>query len=124
MTTDIEGLKALLEKATPGPWKVADKVATVGGDRYLVITHPAGWVSLIMEGDDGRDEADAVLIVAAVNALPDLLATITALEDKLAGCVEALEEIATYPGPNADDAAHNKADFARAALSNLQGEKE
>jgi len=50
------------------------------------------------------DEADAVLIVAAVNSLPDLLGEIERLRAAMAGAVCALDHCASAPGVNVHDA--------------------
>ena len=68
MTDPIANLRALLEKATPGPWK-----ACRIGEEYrhggAVCTGDAQIVDWVRSGKN-----DQALIVAAVNALPKLLA--------------------------------------------------
>jgi hypothetical protein len=104
MTTDVDTLVArltgLLERTTPGPW-------TVGED---------GWVHAPMNGaDDVWDVAapleacgegpapdfdtphNAALIAAAVNALPDLLAERTRLQQRVAVLEQALTALCDAP---------------------------
>jgi hypothetical protein len=88
-------LRLLLREATPGPWTDHwDDVADMPDDDQAVIRAPQGTgpfdgvvVGLIWY--DGQNVAvqrkDAALIVAAVNALPSLLAI-----------AEAAEELAFY----------------------------
>lgn len=88
--TRLAELRALLAKATPGPWKVADcgyRLPMDGGRACGVVSEierPTAWSSKPVPMDvmtsDARDECghpvtkiNASLIVAAVNALPELL---------------------------------------------------
>jgi len=87
MTDICERLRELLAKATPGPWAVDgpphNQIVWSGpDDRVCFMTHSDG-------ADVERDKATAALIVEAVNALPDLLATIESLRAELA---EVLKE--------------------------------
>jgi len=72
---DIAALKALLEAATPTPWQLeADSefgyvYARRGREMLLAIQ-----VAVCEEGPEADHEANVTLIVAAVNALPELLA--------------------------------------------------
>lgn len=59
----IAQLRELLAKATPGKWELEH------GDIWVEKPEPVGYVPLAME----HTPADAALIVAAVNALPELL---------------------------------------------------
>lgn len=75
MTPNIDEIRALLEKATKGPWEARFRFGqktTVGGRQRFPIcdtgTAPHG------EANVRREEANAALIVALVNATPDLLA--------------------------------------------------
>lgn len=78
---DLDELMRLREAATTGPWKV-EEVSHVINDTV--------WFSEIIKTDDGRiDEkivnqgagkADAAYIVAACNAVPELVARIRELE--------------------------------------------
>lgn len=76
-TPPIDELKAMLAKATALPWLVkADAGLKVGGPikandkRDVVCLFPL----LPRETETGTNEQNAALIVAAVNALPSLLA--------------------------------------------------
>ncbi len=81
--TDIEKLRELLAAATPGPWK------HIPGKRMVFVVAPECHVYSNRDNDDGegpyhpntikRWNADAALIVAAVNALPAMCNEIDAL---------------------------------------------
>lgn len=83
MTIDIKELERLLAEATPEPWQVEqslnekDYVRIIGGidgDAYDDGS-PRGICTHVVDVLDNNDEqANAALIVAAVNALPELLA--------------------------------------------------
>jgi hypothetical protein len=64
-------LRALLDKATPGPWEVDAEPRQISGDD--------GRSHVTDTSESVNDYADAALIVAAVNALPDLLHAIETL---------------------------------------------
>lgn len=64
-TPDHAELRRLLDKATPGPW-VAEGSQVWGPDGVLV--------AAVREHSTIVDRPDALIIAAAVNALPDLLA--------------------------------------------------
>ena len=92
-----EALWALLAEATPGAVGRAASITHAGQDTIVATVEP-----------DAEGLADVVLIVTAVNALPDLLAV-----------VEAADKVVRRPGANrrfADDWAH-----LRAALERLEG---
>ena len=107
----MEDLKKLLAAATPGPWKIErGKRCIQGPDTRdgdpLVLTSMMGgatkWshspyseycVPGMKEGD-----ANAALIVAAVNALPELLAKVKRLEAAL----RPFAEIAQYDIGNSE----------------------
>lgn len=70
MTPDIEELQKLLDDKSGGLWEVEQ------WDAGLSVSNPFG---PLVDADDGAvptfmRAADAVLIVAAINALPSLLA--------------------------------------------------
>jgi hypothetical protein len=88
--TTLESLDRLLEKATPGPWDVGSACE----QNYIYGTGPKGWAHLAciaghsdrpedMALDQEQGEANAALIVAAVNALPSLIKRIRDLEEGL-----------------------------------------
>lgn len=75
---DIKGMRALLERAAKGPWttnfRFGRKTTINGRQRFIIAdtgTAPHG------EANVRREEANAELIVAAVNALPALLDSLT-----------------------------------------------
>lgn len=94
----IEELRALLAKATPGPWRLRltdlerPDYAEIDGDRHGALAT----VVYRMEDDkrfgknSPENEANAALIVAAINALPALLDRLEKAEGELA---EAREDV-------------------------------
>lgn len=66
MTTDTDALRKALAAATPGPWEH-------DGGWTVTAPSPEGWEGPYMVTMTDQCRADAALIVAAVNALPDLL---------------------------------------------------
>lgn len=79
---NTEDLKKLLAEATPGPWKVCP-----GKNAVWVTANDCHVYSNVDKADSPhhpdtiqRWKADAALIVAAVNALPELLARVKRLE--------------------------------------------
>ncbi len=60
--TDIDALQKLLDEATPGPWEANE--GRLGVHSIAVTDY---------EIAEQVDETDAALIVAAVNALPELI---------------------------------------------------
>lgn len=73
-------LKRLLAEATPGPWQAyADhplhRRPFVGANGFAV---GSVYVAVTARDSEGIGLADAALIAAAVNALPDLLAVVAA----------------------------------------------
>lgn len=71
MPIDLEKLERLHKAATPGPWEVRKDKENWRGARYEVETHkgrPVGYVC------NWNSKVDAAYIVAACNALPDLIA--------------------------------------------------
>ena len=82
---DLDALAALLDKATPGLWRVD----CVGEDEEMVMRTIHGKpsaggseVCIVTTGsyDDATEAKNAALIVAAVNALPALIARVRELE--------------------------------------------
>ena len=102
--TDTNELRKLLEKATPGPWRV---LFAGGGDAWQVVGWNARREAFDHEAFDGSacgeyaqscTEPTRDLIVAAVNALPALLdeldaarARVADLRDMLARLCAAVE---------------------------------
>ena len=91
--TDLSKLKELLGKATPGKWACGagrGKAALVtDGNMQHLISHPV-------------KEADAALIVAAVNALPELIAEVEGLRAKLNSAIDDLRSSGCWACENAD----------------------
>lgn len=78
MTATHDALRAMLEKATPGPWEwhmTPFDCDLLGAGGRTVLTSIQSAVSV--------NEADAEMIVAAVNSLPALLAENEALREAL-----------------------------------------
>ena len=86
MTTTLDGeneaeLRALLAKATPGPWAIERQELDADfsdEDQEQAFPERVGplWLAPGMSGDEPPQiEADVALVVAAVNALPSLLAS-------------------------------------------------
>ena len=104
-------LEKLLAEATPGPWRVSPQrsTATEGGqpspyNGFLKMTSDS-WDG----SDNGSSEANAALICAAVNALPELLAERDRLREAL---VQADLKIRSFPRADQSDV-----EFIRAALN-------
>jgi hypothetical protein len=98
MTPNLEAtLRAALERATPLPWYTLDPPWLPGGEETSILAespdpHVARFICdfdlWALDDDDRKSEnpdADAALIVAAVNALPTLLDTLTALRAQVEG---------------------------------------
>lgn len=114
---DLEGLRALLEKATPGPWAPCHHLKSpkddascpcgyrggVWGNDGEVVVFEMGSTAdqdgdyLLPVADRATQLADAALIVAAVNALPTLLAELTALRSAAQPAAERWQPIETAP---------------------------
>ena len=82
VTAAIERLKGLLEKATPGPWTLecgdhSHRYVCVTGENEQTVHYKYGSGT---KASADQDEANAALIVAAVNALPKLLSIIARSE--------------------------------------------
>ena len=82
---DLTELRRLLEGGTPRPWERVSAGEVSGGDRLLDDVISAGPVSCMSYCYGGSSavemtDADSALIVAAVNALPALVAAAEALD--------------------------------------------
>ena len=77
MTMTTKELLALVGKATPGPWRAEIRLAGYAPVGYGILG--TGPVAKTFCADEVEDEANAALIVAAVNALPALCAEVEAL---------------------------------------------
>ena len=72
---DLDHLATLLAAATPGPWEAHRYDADDGDINWQVQQERGGTVLCnICQSDTSRNRFDAALIVAAVNALPTLIA--------------------------------------------------
>jgi hypothetical protein len=71
MTHSIQHLRDLLGKATPGPWQRGPAAHQIDGPGGLQIAATTSW----------KNAADRELIVAAINAMPALLAIAEAAND-------------------------------------------
>jgi hypothetical protein len=76
----IAELRALLEKATPGP--LVSVTSGFGETYYIVCRDVPGHIHqvCVMEPNAPKGEEDAALIVAAINTLPTLLSSYEALQ--------------------------------------------
>jgi hypothetical protein len=125
---DVDALDAARAAATPGPWSIDAKGWIDAGD-YATVIGPAdvdcmsycyGGTSRI-EGDNLP--ADAALIVAAVNALPELLAEVRrgrALREALEGLAKELDQELADRGILLDRVIR-PGDRLRAALAAVDG---
>ena len=100
-------LEGLLAKATKGPWKqhLVDDTTIMAGDFEIGSTWPEGGADADLDFNSPTElhEANAALIVAAVNALPELIATIrrlTAEKAKAEGELAWTGEV--HPATNAE----------------------
>ena len=108
MTIDLDVLEGLAQAATPGPWGVEDPM-----DHCLtVVANPSDpvydwkWIATCDWPDEddhlvtsSEVKTNAALIVAAVNALPDLIAAARE-RDRLRGRLAILEEERKREGVN------------------------
>lgn len=86
---DISALRALAEKATPGPWRqhlVDDTVVIDATGEVIAETFPDGGVDddIDFATDTEQREANAAFIAAARDALPRACATIEAQAKEIA----------------------------------------
>lgn len=80
MTDIIQELRSLIEKATPGPW--VDQAGSTSGRAIVSPEAPKVRRNVAAIGGDRRD-ANAALIVAAINHLPALLDRLEAAERRV-----------------------------------------
>ena len=99
-------LNALLDAATPGPWNVQNTTACYdviqGGDRTTDSRYIA-MMGVDYDPNDGESfpphhDADAALIVAAVNALPRLLEIERAASEWMDADWAELQGLSSPPG--------------------------
>lgn len=107
--TTLAKLEEALERATPGPWSVGKPHASHLKGNPVTPIHAAQdgcascgsgggqWlIAWMFKNATANTAANAALIVAAVNALPDLLAYIRAEPERLREAVEAERELASF----------------------------
>ena len=110
---NLDELMRLHEAATPGPWKV-----NIGDfeseDGYGTVTAPyveadgkTICVPFDRGPDDENDEADAAYIVAACNAMPELVAQIRELEEQVIFLNKTADNLAYNPCLTCVDNPHN-----------------
>ena len=83
--TELTYLRRLLAEGTQGPWERVSAGEISGGERLwddVISPGPVSCMSYCYGGSSAVEmtDADSALIVAAVNALPDLLDAAEALE--------------------------------------------
>jgi hypothetical protein len=79
----VEKLRELLGKKSPGKWHIEADVYEHGWLGTIATLLPHGFRSIIFSGNHNFPEiaeANAALVVPAVNALPELLAVVEAAE--------------------------------------------
>jgi len=124
--TDIAALRALVEKATPGPWS-AEMFGSLLRDAHNKWDGPPGCEDGIdgfhTPGWEGDPWVDGDLIAAARNALPSLLDEVEALREALEPFAEIARDrnLAGHPdsyAPRPSRGRPNMGDYrrARAAL--------
>lgn len=131
-----KALRELGEKATPAPWKthLVDDMSVIDSDGGLVCdTDPKFGTDddHDFSTDTDRKEADAALIVALRNALPEIIASLSACE-----CAKLREERDKWKERAADRcdeaqrwaekkwAEQTRAETAETSLASLRGEVE
>lgn len=85
----MTNLKRLLNEATPRPWAMNPWKSGSGGTASVCLVGDSEVRSMAAGATPAPEEADAALIAAAVNALPDLLAAVEALEQ----CIEGFQTV-------------------------------
>jgi len=106
--TDTQKLRELLAKATPGPWALNDDdtISLASGEK-------TAWRQ--------AHRANCALIVAAVNALPELLNEVERLRAEMDRMREALEKISERHVPDQPAAdGSDEADYVRKHHTNLR----
>jgi hypothetical protein len=139
---DVEKLRGLLERATPGPWRWEDRPkhgkaqvtyhtdvgGIVAGDAHMVAWFGDSETYYPTDGTP-PNEHDLALLLEAVNALPDLLDALTRQQQRVERLEGALRPFADhlYPGRDwGDDVGGPEtmasAGMVRAARAALSGE--
>ena len=113
---DLSKLRELLEKATPGPWETRHNLDW-GSSMILGKHESRPVVADVLRAMGGVAHCDANLIVAAVNALPHLIAELTTAREALT----QIERLGS-DGEHSGDRHARCRDIARTALRS--GEKD
>jgi hypothetical protein len=113
----LADLRALLDAATPGPWEAVDLRHQKNG-QIRILPLRGGWIiaNVLAKGDNA--DADTEMIVAAVNALPEMLALAGTC-----GCYDGNPD--NYEGQRADCPVHGSVRAyaeASAEVERLRGE--
>jgi hypothetical protein len=103
MTVDTKALRELLVKATPGPWHLS--IHTHGGDP-LACDASNSIVGKM------RSHEDTECIVAAINALPELLDECERLRAALVHARDLIEEIQAAASDNPRETVRDVVDSA------------
>jgi hypothetical protein len=102
--TDLDLLEKLEKRATPGPWEWrTDRREIHARAQEEYPAHPGDWdddedriaTVRVVESDGGAygpTDADATLIVAMRNALPEMLEEMRAMRSGMLGIMKKLEE--------------------------------
>lgn len=104
MKPDLRALQELLERATPGPWirsKHGFQLITADEMHSVSETNvPRGLNKSPSEEQHAKHLANLDLIVAAVNALPELLKEREMLREVLYRCVKELDYVQSVENCN------------------------
>jgi hypothetical protein len=95
----LDELERLEQAATPGPWETSEcdcaracKVNVSDADGYgIALGWPYANIRTVLKNDQCANQSDAALIVAARNALPELIRRIRELEQELFDARDQLE---------------------------------
>lgn len=128
---DLADLERLLAEATPGPWAWADWFNVPAGQAHISAKKQTIEGVTVTDGEfeiaptkvvsfeeplESQDIANAALIVAAVNALPDLIRRVRESEealDKIANPIAAMKREAEAQGARLSGMAYTIANDPR-----------
>ncbi len=123
MTDTLEELERLLKAATPGPWEksgvrtkcIIEDAISIGADGLAYIYLPIGKT----HNEQAGALNDAALIVAAINALPELLDRVERLEADMQVIAFGSRIVANADNTlsHVDWTREQLVEFARAALA-------
>ena len=84
----MDGLRKLLDEATPGPWEITDRKITKHGGAYDLISGLT-WDDFarvaVRFDDDEADDAEGLANARLISMTPDLAAALLKAEEALAG---------------------------------------